>query len=141
MTRMATPKIAGTLLIVGMLAVLIGVGTFRGNFAFATKGDNGGNNNNGNDNHDDNTINGNKADPPGSDAGCTGNPHDFSQPRGNPHDFSEGEQTGNPHECFEFVLPESLVGSLVLILSSVGVLGAFMVYNSHIVRSFFKGIV
>jgi len=81
MTRMATPKIAGTLLIVGMLAVLIGVGTFRGNFAFATKGDNGGNNNNGNDNHDDNTINGNKADPPGSDAGCTGNPHDFSQPR------------------------------------------------------------
>src|SRR5437867_10955668 len=136
MTRMATPKIAGTLLIVGTLAVLIGVGTSQSNFVLATKGGSVGN-----DNHEDTTIHGNKADPPGSDAGCTGNPHDFSQPRGNPHDFSEGEQTGNPHECFEFVVPESPVGSLALILSSVGALGAFMVYKSHIVGSFFKGIV
>src|SRR5881409_4194995 len=129
MTRMATPKIAGTLLIVGMLAVLIGVGTFRGTFAFATKGDNGGNNNNGNDNHDDNTINGNKADPPGSDAGCTGNPHDFSQPTGNPHD--PDKLNGNPHECFEFVIPESPIGTAALIMSSLGALGGFVYFGSR----------
>lgn len=44
-------------------------------------------------------IPGNKAIPNGSDAGCTGNPHDFLQPKGNPHDFAEGKTTGNPHEC------------------------------------------
>src|SRR5437867_7035730 len=136
MTKTAIHKIASTVLLASMLAVIVGTATFQGNFVFATKG--GGPNTNSNDGD---TIHGNKADPPGSDAGCTGNPHDFSQPRGNPHDFSEGEQTGNPHECFEFVVPESPVGSLALILSSVGALGAFMVYKSHIVGSFFKGIV
>lgn len=44
-------------------------------------------------------IPGNKSNSPGSDAGCTGNPHDVDQPTANPHDQSEGKSTGNTHEC------------------------------------------
>src|SRR5437867_12868791 len=134
MTKVAINKIASMVLLASMLAVIVGTATFQGNFVFATKG--GGPNTNSND---DDTIHGNKADPPGSDAGCTGNPHDFSQPTGNPHDFSEGEQTGNPHECFEFVLPESPIGSAALLISSLAALGGFVVFKSQAFSSIFKG--
>ena len=78
---------------------------------------------------EDDTIDGNKADPPGSDAGCTGNPHDFSQPTGNPHD--PDKLHGNPHECFEFVIPESPIGTAALIMSSLGALGGFVYFGSR----------
>ena len=79
--------------------------------------------NNGNDNHED-TIPGNKSDPPGYDAGCTDNPHDFDQPTGNPHDPEH--PNGNPHECFEFVVPESPVGMIALLTSSLSALGGYL---------------
>ena len=124
MTKIAIHKIASTVLLASMLAVIVGTVTFQGNFAFATKG--GGPNTNGND---DDTINGNKADPPGSDAACTGNPHDFSQPTGNPHD--PDKLKGNPHECFEFAIPESPIGTAALIMSSLGALGGFVYFGSR----------
>lgn len=124
MTKIAIRKIASMVLLASMLAVIVGTTTFQGNFAFATKG--GGPNTNGND---DDTINGNKADPPGSDAACTGNPHDFSQPTGNPHD--PDKLKGNPHECFEFAIPESPIGTAALIMSSLGALGGFVYFGSR----------
>jgi len=89
-------------------------------------GNNGNNGNQGNG-HQDDTIPGNKSDPPGFDAGCTGNPHDFDQPTGNPHDPEK--PTGNPHECFEFVVPESPVGMIALSGSSLSALGAYLYFR------------
>jgi len=119
---MRQPKLTSTfvptLFAVLLAGVIAMIGVNGNSLAFATK--------------DDTTINGNKADPPGSDAACTGNPHDFSQPTANPHDFSEGETTGNPHECFEFVIPESPIGSIAMALSALGSLGGFLVLKSRI---------
>jgi hypothetical protein len=94
-------KKVASIIIAGIAAVLVLGSTahiFSFNLAQASNDGNGGNNHNDNSNGPSSTnIPGNKANPQGSDAGCTGNPHDFSQPTGNPHD--SGNPTGNPHEC------------------------------------------
>jgi hypothetical protein len=127
MVRTNPPSLAPSIVLASLLTFGLGsIAAVNGNdfLAFAAEDNNNG--------PSDEYIPGNKADPQGSDAACTGNPHDFSQPTGNPHDFSEGNDTGNPHECFQFVIPESPIGSIALIMSAVGSLGGFLALKSRI---------
>jgi hypothetical protein len=98
MNKHFSQKKVASIIIAGIAAVLVLGSTahiFSFNPAQASNDGNGGNNNS--NGPSSTNIPGNKANPQGSDAGCTGNPHDFSQPTGNPHD--SGSPTGNPHEC------------------------------------------